>query len=536
METMTHLLSILLMIPAVGAAVVLFLPGRAIRWSALGIAIFTCLFSLVLLFRVDFHVTQGFGQPADNSVMQLVDRAAWIARFHIDYLVGIDGLSLPLLLLTTFIFPIAIVASWRIEKAIRFYLPLLLLLESAVIGTFISLDGVLFCTFFEFSLLPAYLLIGLWGGPRKEHAALKFFLHMLIGSVLMLTALILIYLNVHSFNLIELPSLVAAKSSASQSFFRASPYLFLLILCGCFIKSAVVPLHTWLADAHVEAPAPLSMLLSAVMLKVGTYGMLRIAYPLFPEAARHLWLVVALVGLGSILYGALCAMGQADLKRLVAFGSISQMGFVLFGIAMLTTASFNGAIFMMIAHGVVVAMMFFIVEIISTRAGHRDLTLLGGLATTMPRFWGFSAAGFFASLGLPGFCLFVAEILILIGTFGALRSDSILRSGNYARRGTIYALAILALIGLILTAGYTLWALQRIFFGPERAEQAKFQDIDDRETTVLAVLAGMAVLLGIFPGVLFFPMTSGTVDAMLRWIDPSAAASHVMPETRTSVN
>lgn len=526
---MNHLLSILLLIPAVGAIVVPCLPRRAIRWTALGVASFASVFSLLLLLRFDVHLAPDVGAPG-SGVMQLVERMPWIVRFHIDYLVGIDGLSLPLLLLTTLIFAIAVGASFRIEKLIRLYFALLLILESAVIGTFVSLDCVLFCAFFELSLMPVYLLIGFWGGSRKEQAALKFLLCMLTGSLVMLAALILICLNVHSFNLIDLPALAANKMAASRSFARWSPLLFVLILVACLIKSAAVPLHAWLADALVEAPAALSMILSAVMLKTGTYAMLRIAYPLFPEAAKHLWLPIALIGVGTILYGALCAMAQGDFKRLVAFASIALMGFVFLGLALLTAASFNGAILMMAAHGIIVAMLFFISEVIFSRAAHRDMGLLGGLASTMPRFWGFSAAGLFASIGLPGFCLFVAETLVLLGMFGALRGDSILISGNFARRGTIYALAIFALIGIILLAAGMLLALQRIFFGPGRAEQKNFPDIDERETALLATLAGVAILLGIFPGPLFFSMTGKTVDAMFGWFDHSPTASHVATE------
>jgi len=536
MELMNHLLSILLLIPAIGSIVVLFLPRRAIRWTALGITLLTFFFSLMLLLRFDAHSPPGIDHASGNGAVQLVERAPWIAGFHIEYLVGVDGLSLPLVLLATFMWVIACVASWNIGTAIRVYFPLLLFLETAIIGTFVSLDGVLFCAFFELSLMPVCLLIGLWGGPRRGPAALKFLVCMLFASTGMLAALILIDLNVHSFDLIELPKLIGAKLAASSSFHRLSPVLFVLIVLACFIKSAAVPLHAWLADVHVEAPTPISMILAAVLLKIGVYAMFRIAYPLFPEAARHLWLPIALVGVGSILYGVLCAMAQTDFKRLVAFSSISQMGFVIFGAAMMTAASVSGALLMMVAHGITVAMMFFIAGVVSDRASHRDLDRLGGLASTMPRFWGFSVIGFFASLGLPGFCLFVAEILILLGTFGALRSDSILLGGHFARRGTIYTLAIFASLGIILTAGYTLWALQRIFFGPERAEQKNFADIDERETTVLAALAGMAILLGVFPGVFFFSMTGKTVDGLLGWFERTAPTNHNSPVGPTSAN
>jgi NADH-quinone oxidoreductase subunit M len=277
-----------------------------------------------------------------------------------------------------------------------------------------------------------------------------------------------------------------------------------------------VPFHTWLPDAHVEAPTPMSMILAALLLKLGGYGIFRVAYPLFPEAAKLLWLPFAIVGVVSIIYGALCAMAQTDFKKLVAYSSVSHMGFVTLGAAVMTPASVNGALFMMIAHGITSAMMFFVVGVVYDRAHHRDLNRFGGLATTMPVYTGFSTVACFSNLGLPGLCGFIGEVMVLLGTFQAARSDSILVSGGYASAHTIYPLAIIACFGVILTAGYMLWTIQRVFFGPERPEYKAFPEVTARELTVLTPLAIMAIVLGVLPWVTVFVLTNPSVNAMFK--------------------
>lgn len=467
-------------IPAVVALFLIVVPGRK-KTLIKSIGLATT--AIPLLLSIPLYL--GFkGDVADYSFMggvddfQFVVKTDWIEAFNIQYFMGVDGISVTLGLLSTLLFFVAMLVSWHIEEKVKAYTCLFLLLETGVLGTFFALDLFLFFVFWELTLLPMYFLIGIWGGPRREYAAIKFFLYTMFGSVLMLLGIITMYYEAgQTFSMIQMVGI--------GEFEYISPYvLYLLFAIGFAVKIPVFPFHTWLPDAHVEAPTPISVILAGILLKMGAYGFFRMAFPFFPEAAVYFGWLLALLGLINVIYGSLCAMAQDDLKKLVAYSSIGHMGYMLLGMASFVEIGLVGGHFQMFTHGLSSGLLFLLVGVVYQRAHHRDISRFGGLASQMPRYAAFMMLATFAGLGLPGLAPFVSEALSFIGAF-------------FSPITRVYA--IIGLSGILLTASYMLWMYQRVFFGDVNEDNDELPDINWREMGAAAPLMVLLVFLGVYP-------------------------------------
>ena len=465
----------------------------------------------------------GYMVSGKDTGVQLVQHFTWIKIFNVEYLMGVDGLSISMVLLTGLISFVATIASmpwWGSAKytdmagmtghtdshhpkhfSVRMvpgYMAMLLLLQTGMMGTFVSLDMFLFYVFWEVMLLPMYFLIGIWGGPRKEYAAIKFFLYTLVGSVLMLLAIIAIYYSSHAapladgtmstghtFNLLAL-----AQQGHEGVFTQAAPILgfaftkiiFVGLFIGFAIKIPMFPFHTWLPDAHVEAPTPVSVILAGVLLKMGPYGILRFNYPLLPDATAWAATAIAAFGVINIIYAAFVCLAQTDLKKLIAYSSVSHMGFTLLGMAAMTQTGISGAVFNMFSHGIISPMLFLIAGVIYDRAHHREIARFGGLASAMPEYAAITGLAFFASLGLPGMCGFISEFMVLTGSFP-----------------TFMLFTAISATGVIITAAYYLWAIHRAFLGKLNPLYQGYPDLIWRERLVLYPLGAIAIVLGFYP-------------------------------------
>lgn len=480
-----YVLTLIIFIPIVGMAALLCLPGQAHDVIKKAAFIFTLPpFFLGLWLYLNFN-----GTVAD---LQFVVKTPWIASYNINYFVGVDGISISMVLLTVLLCPICIVASWGIDRAVKGYFALFLLLDAAMVGVFCAMDFFLFYIFWELMLLPMYFLIGIWGGPRREYAAIKFFLYTLFGSVLMLVAMLVFYFHAdYTFDLTQLAATAKRFSADPVLFGLTMPQiLWIALFINFAVKIPAFPFHTWLPDAHVEAPTAISVILAGVLLKMGAYGILRVNYPLLPEATLQLApYFLAALGAWNIVYGALCALAQCfiepkDMKKLVAYSSISHMGYVMLGMASFTPQGINGAVLQMFNHGTITAMLFLIVGVIYDRAHHRRIDGFGGLASMMPVYTGVMALAFFAAMGLPGLSAFISEVLVLLGAWQRYKIPTLVGAAT-----------------AILTAGYLLWTIQQMFLGKPREDYAQLHltEINGRELFTLVPLGVIVVVLGVYP-------------------------------------
>ena len=494
---MTHLLTILILIPVAGAiasvlyAVVLKGDEGHYKWIALGTSVITFLVSLLLLQGVGGYPTSEF---------RFEENISWISSINARYHLGVDGISLWLVLLTTLLMPIAILSSWTaIKKRLLAYYIFLLILESAMIGVFVSLDLLIFYLFFEASLVPMFFLIGIWGGERRIYSAVKFFIYTAVGSLLMLVGIIALYFIYHSF---DYPTLIARMAGDAALAGPLGFWLFLAFAFAFCIKVPLFPLHTWLPDAHTEAPTAGSVILAGVLLKMGTYGLMRFNLGLFPEMSRRFAPYIIILAVIGIIYGALVAMVQPDVKRLVAYSSVSHMGFVVLGIFSFTELGMQGALYQMLNHGVSTGALFLFVGFIYERRHTRLISEFGGLAKPMPWFSTLFVIASLSSIGLPFLNGFVGEFLILIGTW---TSTAVARP---------WIVTMLAATGVIWAAVYMLWMLQRVVFGPvTNPENDQLQDLNKRELGLILPLVLLMLFMGVYPRV-FLDRSKASVEAV----------------------
>jgi NADH-quinone oxidoreductase subunit M len=478
------MLSVITFLPLAGGVLILFLPktqSRLMKNTALlfSAASFALSVALIGMYRL-------------GEGMQFQELYRWIPGIAINYHLGIDGLSLPLVVLTGLLSVVSLAYSWRIDHRLKEYLFLFLLLQTGMLGVFVALDFFLFYIFWEITLVPMYFLIAIWGGPRKEYAAIKFFLYTLVGSLAMLLAILLLYFNA-SPRTFEMLELIRQQPLAGKTLLAS------LAFWGFFLSFAIKvpmwPFHTWLPDAHVEAPTAGSVILAGILLKMGTYGFVRVSLPMLPEAFHRYAFFVAVLALLGIVYGALVAMVQTDLKKLVAYSSVNHMGYVMLGVAAAAgaigdpskaaaaTTALNGAVFEMVAHGVITGALFLIVGVIyDYRAHTRGVDEFGGLGARLPVYSGITMLAMLASLGLPGLMGFVAEFFIFVGSFGVFP----------------YLTAV-AVTGVVFSAAMFLWTIQRIFLGPLNERWAQLPDMDSREKVSLVPLAVLMLIFGIYP-------------------------------------
>lgn len=484
------LISIITFLPFAGAIIITLIPSKLELLQKQIAFIFS---GLSFLSSIPLFIFFNFHTP----LLQFVEKADWIPQLGISYYVGIDGLSLLLVLLTTFLSVLAILASYNdIKIHTKGYYATMLLLETGMIGVFVAADMILFYIFWEAMLIPMYFIIGLWGGPKRIYAAVKFFLYTLFGSLLMLAAILILYkINIDQGGepTFEISKFYNMKIPAALEI-----WLFLAFALAFAIKVPMFPFHTWLPDAHVEAPTAGSVLLAGILLKMGTYGFIRFCLPIFPEASKYFALPIIILAIIGVIYGALMALVQEDIKKLVAYSSVSHLGMVMLGIFVFNNQGMEGAIIQMVNHGLSTGALFLIVGMLYERRHTRKIDEYGGLAKVMPHFYAYFLIVMLSSIGLPLLNGFIGEFLILLGAF---------------KNNALYS--ALAATGVILSAYYMLRMFKRVMFGAlDKEENKKLQDLSNREKGILIAIAVLIILIGVYPN-LFLKSMTATIEQFL---------------------
>jgi NADH-quinone oxidoreductase subunit M len=467
------ILSYTVFAPLLGMVVLLFInkeKHNAIRWVSAFFSFVTLILTLIILKDYNWATHQ----------MQFVEMHNWIPAINAHYFMGVDGISVPMLVLTGLLSLVAIIISFNITKRVKEYFAFFLLLECGMMGVFVALDFFFFYVFWEVMLVPMYFLIGVWGGPRREYAAIKFFLYTLFGSIFMLVAILVLYFTSepHTLNMLELYRIGPTFSHGLQVF------AFAFFFIAFAIKVPVWPFHTWLPDAHVEAPTAISIILAGVLLKMGTYGMLRVSWPMLPQGIRYFSIPIAILGIIAIIYGALVSMAQKDLKKLVAYSSVSHMGYCMMALAAYTSVTaLAGCMFQMISHGLITGALFLLVGVLYDRAHTREIAAFGGIGKKLPVYTAIMTLFAMASLGLPGMSGFISEFMIFVGSFPSFP-----------------IIVGIAVLGVVLTAGYILRMVQRVFLGEfDAAKWGGLTEINLREILAVAPLGVLTIFIGIYP-------------------------------------
>jgi len=475
-------LTAMIFLPVAGALLIAFLPGLSDRVIKRLAAIFSFVpLALAILLFCQFDRSLGAA-----GVIQFEEKLSWIPAINAYYHLGVDGISLPMVLLTTLLGFLVILISWKIDLRPREYFAWLLLLETSILGVFCSLDLLLFFLFWEIEVIPMYFLISIWGTGRKEYSAIKYVIYTLFGSAVMLAGILCLYFTTGSLSMVD----IAQTGLASFRVVVPTVAIFFLLFTGFAVKLPVFPLHTWLPDAHTDAPTAVSVVLAGALLKMGGYGMIRLCVTVFPDVARQYAPLLVALAVVNVLYGAAITIRQTDLKRLIAYSSISHMGYVLLGIFALGRVSMVGAVLQMFSHGVITGLLFAVAGLVMHNAGERDLRKLGGLARQMPVIAVvFSIAGL-GALGLPTTSGFAAEFLVFVGSF-----SSTIVSG-------IHVYTILAVLGVVIAAGYILWMIQRVFYGPVLEKFNGVMDADMLEKVYMFIFVAAIMLVGIYPAIL----------------------------------